>query len=165
MSDIDLPVIDKDLGVIVTRVNVDSYSAGTGWYVHKIPEKENKMYGRWREADDLKKWCNEELVKLPESHVPDDVDREWVLDVLEAVLLESGDSLCKRCSKHVPVGDLEADGGYVAVYCPECAGSCSECGSSDWKPHPGNESNNARTHNHKLCKSCGNKAISSVSTA
>lgn len=165
MCDLELPVVDKDLGIIVSRVNVDSFRAGSGWYVHMIPDKDDKRYGRWRQSDKLTKWCDEELVKLPEDKLPEDVDEDYVKSVMQEMLLENGLSGCKRCEDCVPVGELVADGGYVATVCSECAGRCSECDANEWSSIPKKNKNDAREHSKKECDECGHVAIASVATA
>lgn len=166
MSEIELPMVDKDRGVIVSRVNVDSYSAGTGWYVHFIPDKTEYDYCKWRNADSLTKWCDSELVKLPESFVPDDVDEEWVTDFMAGMLIEDGDSMCLRCASRVDAGSLvAADGSYVANICPDCKGICSECGANSWEALGKKNAHNAKEAPKKKCNDCGHKTASGVSTA
>ena len=163
---IEIPWIDTERGLIVSRINVDSYSAGTGWYVHMIPDKEDVYYGRWRQSDDLTKWCDSELIKLAESFVPDDVDSEWVREFMEGMLVEDGDSMCQRCNSRVDVGSLvPADGSYVANICPECKGVCTECGENDWNHLEKSDPHNARETPMKKCNECGHKTSSGVSTA
>ena len=166
MSDPELPWIDAERGLIVSRVNADSFSAGTGWYVHFIPDKTEYDYCKWRNADSLKKWCDSELVKLPSRFVPDDVDTEWVVEFMAGMLIEDGDSMCARCESRVSVGSLvPADGSYVANICPDCKGVCSECGSNDWEMLGRKDPHNARQTPKKKCNGCGHKTASGVSTA
>jgi hypothetical protein len=156
MSELELPIIDRDRGFIVKDVNVDGYSVGTGWYVHFIPDKEDKEYARWRQSDKLTKWCDSELVVLPEEKLPDDVDEEYVLGVLEKILIEDGLSGCKRCGTTVPVGSLENDGSdYVATLCPDCANACPECGGTEWEHLGKKKAHSARHGARHKCEECG----------
>lgn len=154
MSDLDLPVIDKELGIVVKDVMVDGYS-GTGWYVHLIPPKDSYKHARWRNSDKLGKWCNEELVLLPDDNLPDDVDEEYVVDVMERMLLRDGRSGCKRCHECVPVGSLNSDGGPVGTLCDECAGCCPKCGHDEWESLGKKKKNSARHGARSRCKDCG----------
>lgn len=166
MSELELPIVDRDRGIIVKSVNVDSYCAGTGWYVHIIPDKDDKRYGRWRQSDKIAKWCDEELVKLPEDKIPDEPDQEYVLGVLEEMLLENGLSGCERCEKCVPVGELTTkDGSYVATICDECAGNCTQCGEDDWNQLDKKRAHDARETPKKECENCGHVTAAGVSTA
>jgi len=166
MANIELPWIDRERGLIVSNINVNSFSAGTGWYVHFIPDKEHTHYGRWRQSDRLTKWCDSELVKLPDEKVPENADREWLLGVIEEMLVEDGLSGCKRCGTCVPAGELvTASGSYVAAICRECKGVCTECGANDWEALAKKNPHNAREAPKKKCNACGLTKKAGVSTA
>jgi len=156
MSELELPVVDREQGIIIKSVNVDSYSVGSGWYVHIIPDKDDKKYGRWRQADKLTKWCDEELIKLPEEKIPDEPDEKYVKGVMSEMLLENGLSACEKCEKCVPAGKLVTKtGSYVATICEECEGGCSECGADDWESLGKKRKNSATSAPRWECNECG----------
>jgi len=150
-----LPLIDTDSGIIVRSLNVDSYSAGTGWYVHQIPDKTDTWYGRWRQSDQLTKWCDEELVRVPDSLLSDEPTSEEVLSLAKEYVFDKGVSFCSRCETAVAVGSLETDSGYVATVCGECKDSCTECDAEAWESLGRKHAHSTTSPPRWKCTECG----------
>lgn len=150
-----LPLIDTDAGIIVRSLNVDSYSAGTGWYVHQIPDISDSYYGRWRQSDRLTKWCDEELVRVPDRLLSDNPTSDEVLSLAKEYVFDKGVSFCSGCGTEVPVGSLKTDAGYVATVCGECKDACPDCESKSWLTLGRKDKHSTTSPPRWKCTECG----------